>query len=502
MRSTRKVAMFTAALAASTALVTAAPAAHADTPAPQITHSLHATHGNDARIVDDRGRTVLLRGVNVNGLGGYYQEWPDLPPNVALTEDDYAAISARGHNVVRMVLSWSRIEPQRGVFDPGYLDLIAQNVEWARRHDIYVILDMHQDAWGPAVNTPDGTWCPPFMQPSVGWDGAPAWATSLAGTMGTCRIGMREISLSVQSSFQRFYDNADGIQDEQIKAWQFVAARFADNPAIAGYDLLNEPNPGLLVGIDDYVLLGNYYKRVVPALRATETATRGGFHHIAFFEPGVISSFLPLPGPLPSFVDNDNAVYSPHLYNESGGLAPGTIEDGFDAAATAARNYGTTLLSGEYYPENLDQWHRYAAQEDSRRIGGTMWHWKGACGDPHAIQVRHTRPACATQGPAVAGWGTTTDPDTLAVISRPYARATPGTLTALGPDIPSGALTVAGQTTGGGATADLWVPQRCSSAQVTGQNVGVASVTPVPGGYRVTVPVPSAGDYRIAVTCG
>src|SRR5689334_2230332 len=34
---------------------------------------LHATRGDDARVLDDQGRQVLLRGVNLNVLGDYYQ---------------------------------------------------------------------------------------------------------------------------------------------------------------------------------------------------------------------------------------------------------------------------------------------------------------------------------------------------------------------------------------------------------------------------------------------
>ncbi len=137
-------------------------------PARQVDHALAATRGEGARVVDDLGRTVLLRGVNVNGLGEYYQEHADLPSTLPLTHDDLRQIASHGFDVVRLILSWSRLEPQPGVIDETYLDRIEEVVGWAPDEDVYVLLDMHQDAWGPHVGTPDGVVCPPGLEPRHG----------------------------------------------------------------------------------------------------------------------------------------------------------------------------------------------------------------------------------------------------------------------------------------------------------------------------------------------
>ncbi|OYD67692.1 endoglycosylceramidase [Rhodococcus sp. OK302] len=526
LRKKTTTVLATACVAAVCAGVVGVGSAGAVPPVPAPATLSTSTDGS-SRIVDDQGRTVILRGVNVNGLGEYYQEFPDLDSTMPLTEADFAGIAAKGFNVVRLIITWSLIEPQRGVFDHAYLDRIAEAVNWAKIHDIGVILDMHQDAWGPAVNSPDGTVCPSFMKPAVGWDGAPAWATAITDPMYTCRLeDSREVSVAVQTSFENFYNDLNGIQGEFIKSWEFVARRFATDPAVVGYDLLNEPNPGLAIGFNDYVRLGQMYDRLVPAIRAAEASVPGGFSHTVYFEPGVMSSILPTPGPStgsvgssgsggstgsassgPSgFTSDSNLVYAPHIYNESLALAMGTIEQGFANAQKAADNYGTPFFSGEWGffsddpADDAPKLVRYAAAEDSYLIGGTWWQWKQACGDPHNVQLRGNRPDC--QPGTFGGLASfpANDP-LLPILTRAYPRAVPGELTAIRADVPSGALEVEGVADRTGVSADLWVPERCGSPAVSGTNVGAAAVRSVDGGYRVSVPVTAAGAYQIDVVC-
>ncbi|MEY2468733.1 MAG: endoglycosylceramidase, partial [Actinomycetota bacterium] len=430
-------------LAAAVVLSEFAPTWHAASAAEPGLRPLHATHGAGARIVDDLGRTVILRGVNVNGLGEYYQEWPDLPSTLPLTDADFAEIAADGFNVVRLLITWSRLEPSSGAIDAAYLDRIAATVAMAKAHDIYVLLDMHQDAWGPHVDTPDGVTCPPGLTPAVGWDGAPEWATALVGTPLTCTIGgTRELSASAETSFTQFYADLDGVQQHLLDVWTAVARRFANEPAVAGYDLLNEPNPGMVPGVTDYTLLGAFYGRVIGAIRSVDAK------HAIFFEPAVITGPLAVPAPLPVFSNDTNLVYAPHLYNESISILPGTIEDGFANAATAAARYGTTFFPGEWgwFGDSAAAQpfiERYASNEDAHMVGGTWWQWKQACGDPHAIGSRGHRPSCA--GKSIYSDGLVTRAQkNVDVLTRAYPRAAPGTLTSINAPVAGGSPRVTG----------------------------------------------------------
>ena len=187
------VSLVSTALACATLLV-AAPAGTAaahgrDHRGPALL-PLHVTHGKRVAIIDTLGRQVTLRGVNLNSLGDYYQDDPHLPPVVPVTGADWDAMAAHGFDVVRLLVSWSRLEPRPGHIDHHYIELIHRTVRDAARRGIYSVLDMHQDAWGKYIASPAGVVCPPGASPAIGWDGAPRWATVTDGA-STCTTGAR-----------------------------------------------------------------------------------------------------------------------------------------------------------------------------------------------------------------------------------------------------------------------------------------------------------------------
>ena len=131
----------------------------AATASPGSLPALHATRGDDPAIFDELGRQVLLRGVNLNSLGDYYQASPQLPPVFELQPEFFAEMAAQGFNVVRLLLSWSALEPERDRIDTAYLDRVRAAVDAAAANGVYVVLDMHQEAWGKFIATPAGTEC-------------------------------------------------------------------------------------------------------------------------------------------------------------------------------------------------------------------------------------------------------------------------------------------------------------------------------------------------------
>jgi len=465
---------------------------------------LHAQRGERAGVYDAAGRQVLLRGVNLNHLGDYYQDNPSLPPVIPAAPQDFEAMAALGFNVVRLIISWSALEPSPGAIDQSYLARIRESVSWAKQYGLYTVLDMHQDAWGKAIASPPGTVCVGERELAIGWDGAPAWATFTDGK-STCRVrGVRELAPAVSAAFENFYANREGIQDAFVRAWVVLVAEFAREPAVAGYDLFNEPHFGASLSGGAEKLAG-LYRRLLPALREAERRA-GGFAHVVFFEPIIL---WPFGDSLPAadFITDDSVVFAPHNYAESiTGFNTATIEQAFAQAEHDAALYGTTFWIGEFgwFSDpiaNRQRLLRYAAEEDRLRVGSAWWQWRQACGDPHSIGVPGGSPPAQlihlhrTGCPGDRDLGLVSE--WASVLSRPYVRAAPGRLLLLQSDPDRALLRFEGEAPQPGM-ADVWVPQRGSQRpEVRGDNLSAWQIVRVTGGFRLFLQV--QGRYRAEI---
>ncbi|MDX6665909.1 MAG: hypothetical protein QOG68_2115, partial [Solirubrobacteraceae bacterium] len=319
------------------ALALSAPAAHADR-LPYLHVGAASGPAGLAQIRDAHDRVVLLRGVNVNGLedmrradlrpsypidpaayqhGGCPADDPSVH-SVAVCATDLPQMRALGFDVIRLALSWSELEPQPGRLSTTYLDRIAQVVGWARAQGIYVLLDMHQDGWSKYLGA-DSAPCPPPAGQVDGQDGAPEWAS--VHTLSMCApASTLELAPAVGEAFQRFYANvpaADGVglQDHFAAAFVALARRFAGDPTVAGYELLNEPHPGFAAvpGAQDAAELFPFYAKVVGAV----TAALPGFRQLFFVEPNAernVTDQGPVLTPWAAYSSYPNVVFAPHVY--------------------------------------------------------------------------------------------------------------------------------------------------------------------------------------------
>lgn len=144
------------------------------------------------RIVDGAGREIRLRGV---AFGNEVWTRRALPVRHH-GEEDFARVRAMGMNAVRFYIYYGTLEDDARPFvykDAGWRWLDA-NVAWARAHGVYLVLNVH---------------VPPGGFQSQG-DGRALW----------------EVPAN---------------QDRLVALWRAIAARYAGEPVVAGYDLLNEP---------------------------------------------------------------------------------------------------------------------------------------------------------------------------------------------------------------------------------------------------------------------
>jgi endoglycosylceramidase len=305
---------------------------------------------------------------------------------VPLCRFDFGQMRRLGYDAIRLNLSWSLLEPKPGEISGQYLDRIAQVVGWAKKRGIYVVLDMHQDAWSKFVYT-RGESCEGELRPIRGFDGAPLWASKYSSPACASR-GVRDLDPAVAEQFQKFWANADGLQDHYTDVLTALARRFHAEPAVAGYELMNEPQPGSGLGPreSDARELFPYWGRAID----TVVARVKGFRQLFFVEPNVERNVTdrrePPPARWSAYSSYRHVVYAPHVYTgvfTAGQEIPSesfqpTVQ-GYQATVEDARALGLPLWIGEFGNNPSDDGtllpEHYALQ-DVYKLGGALWVWK------------------------------------------------------------------------------------------------------------------------------
>src|SRR3954447_9809504 len=343
---------------------------------------LHAVPDRDGRgkIVDSAGREVLLRGVNVNALAEYWKgtRFRTVFP---LAPRDPQRLRRLGFDAVRLLVSWSRLEPAPGRYDRRYLARVRRTARRLTRAGLYVIVDVHQDAWGPSLAARPGETCPSGTERALGWDGAPAWATLVPASVARCApAGVREVSPAVRRAWTAFWADAPGpggvgVQTRYVRMLGHVARVMAGRPGIAGYDVMNEPNA---FGGAEGDALSHMYARGVRAIRAGERRGHGA-RRMILFEPSALWSETG-EGPPPPFAADRDVVYAPHIYADPIGAGA------FKVALREARGLGgVPVLTGEWGASRgrTDYMAAHLDLQDRFGLSSTQWTWRESCGDPH-----------------------------------------------------------------------------------------------------------------------
>jgi endoglycosylceramidase len=509
----RRRASVVAALAAALALVAPGSATPAEArPRAWRLPALHAEPDPVAggRIVDARGREVLLRGVNVNALAEY---WPgtDFRTTFPLTRGDVDRIARIGWNAVRLLVSWSRVEPAPGRYDEAYLDDVEDAVDLLARRGVYAIVDLHQDAWGPTLAARPGEVCASGTTPALGWDGAPGWATLDGGAPRCAPAGIREVSPAVLAAYDAFWADAPGpggvgIRTRYVRMLGHLARRFARTKSVAGFDVMNEPNA---FDAGEQVALADLYGDAVAAIRAGERA-HDGFPHLVLFEPSALWSSTGS-GPPPDFPRDRDVVYAPHVY--TGGFTGGPItRAAFEVARSEARGFGgAPVLSGEWGADP----HRAEAGgdgyflehqrlQDELGVSATLWTWRESCGDPHKV-------ADLRAGRVPEVWGefevdcrsnTVLGPRRALVdqLRRGYVRAAPGRLLRTSWDPVSESLQAAGDGAVRGVELVAFTPSPRTRLRSSSTGLRHLRLREAPGGGTYVLARAEGGSWSLAAS--
>ena len=221
-------------------------------------------------LTDRFGRIVILHGVNmVDKLPPYD------PASLGFGADDATLLQSAGFNTVRLGVILKAIEPTKGHFDEAYLASIQRTADMLGRHGMRVVLDFHQDLYNERFNG----------------EGFPDWMVQDDGLPAEPDFGFPANYFAMPAlwrAFDHLWANDGGLQDDFAAAWQHVAARFANDPAILGYDTFNEPWPGsdwetclqpAGCPLFDQMTLTPFFTKVFHAIREADT------RHLVFYEP-------------------------------------------------------------------------------------------------------------------------------------------------------------------------------------------------------------------------
>jgi hypothetical protein len=138
----------------------------------------------DNQILDDEGRTLILRGVNLGGDskipytapgGEISPDFLDRKKEVSFVgrpfpleeaETHFRRLRKAGMTFLRFLVTWEAVEHEGpGIYDEEYLAYLRKIIQEAEKEGINVFIDPHQDVWS--------RW--------TGGDGAPAWTMEKLG---------------------------------------------------------------------------------------------------------------------------------------------------------------------------------------------------------------------------------------------------------------------------------------------------------------------------------
>lgn len=237
-----------------------------------------------------------------------------------ITLDDLRFIKRSGLNSVRVPFNYrlfvtnDEIPRLEGV---GY-ELLDRVIKWCRQVGLYVILDMHAAPGGQTGDNIDDSFGYPFLFEST---------TS---------------------------------QELTVRIWRKIAARYRNEPAVIGYDLLNEPIPHFFDAAYFNPKLEPLYRKIVAGIRQVDP------HHIIFLGGAQWDTNFNVFGP----PFDRKLAYTFHKYWMD--VKQEAIQEYVDFSG----KYNVPVWLGES-GENTDEWiASFRTLLERNRIGWCFWPYK------------------------------------------------------------------------------------------------------------------------------
>ena len=240
-----------------------------------------------------------------------------------VTEADIAFIAATGANTVRLPFHYKLFtaEDYLGSNDPaeGFRRLDAA-IGWCRAHGLKVILDMHDCPGGQTGANIDDSYGYPWLFRS------------------------------------------EGHQRQYREIWRAIAARYADDPAVLGYDLMNEPVSSELDDKEELnALLPAVQRGAADAIREVDP------NHVIMFAGAQWNTNF---APFDNFAFGENEMFTCHHYS----FGNPVYDDGsVQRYAEAAERAGVPMYMGETGHNDYGWYRAIRESMESHNIGWTFW---------------------------------------------------------------------------------------------------------------------------------
>jgi aryl-phospho-beta-D-glucosidase BglC (GH1 family) len=316
-------------------------------PGPATTPGFARVEGR--KILDADGKPILLRGINLGNwlvAEGYMfrlEHGPQSPRQIEelvrdlvgpqeaavfwgeyrdtwITRDDIQYLKRIGLNSIRVPFNYRVLTPEDrpGVWLEDGFALLDRVIRWSREAGLLVVLDMH---------------CAPGGQTGANIDDSHGYP---------------------------WLFEEESAQARTTEVWRKLAERYRDEPALLGYDLLNEPIPHW-EGLDRYnPQLEPLYRRIAAAVREVDP------HHVLFLGGARWDTNFSVFGP----PFDSNLVYTFHKYwNE-------TDDASLHPYLEFRDRHDVPLWLGEA-GENTDDWIAACVKlVEEHGIGWAFWPYK------------------------------------------------------------------------------------------------------------------------------
>lgn len=322
-------------------------------------NSVSFLHTEGESIYNESGEQIVLRGTNFGGWG-IMEDWfcPFVSPSGEedmyftlvdrfgvekthelmqlyrsnwITEQDYKNVAELGMNVVRLPLWYRNFQSddngtwyrdKNGNIDFSELD---EAVAMCRKYGLYIIIDMH---------------------------GLPGYQNDYD-------------HCGKSKSMHLFDETEQGERYREVSKdlWVTIAQRYKDEPAVAMYDLMNEPlGTNITSDAGAKQMFWDFSNELYEAIRSVDP------NHIitmeAIWSPDAIAS--------PDVYGWENIVYQEHLYDVTNPTYLRKMSE------IKKADFNAPFYIGEFYPRGISTFSYILSLLNKKNLSWTTWTYKGA----------------------------------------------------------------------------------------------------------------------------